>query len=148
MLLTRALVIHYAMTCGHVDQGVAERMAAVAFGESGFETTAVNHNKNGTNDVGLYQINTTNFAEHGLTWQTAMDPCSASQAAATWFKVLSTYNTGNERQGFFNGYVQTIVAKEHVLRNGVTPRLLDMHTAARPPPTTSLTLDDQYSNPQ
>lgn len=135
MLLTHALVVGYAMACGHVQRDVAERMAALALQESGFETTAIHHNRNGTDDLGLYQTNSIHLARLGQTRQSIMDPCESSRAAASWFKFLSNYNTGNDRDGIMNGYVQGVVSKEHVL-NG---RLLDIKAAARPPPITSAT---------
>jgi len=114
MLLTQAMVIHYAMTCGHVDRGVAEMMAATAWKESRFETTAISQpNRDGTRDYGPYQINGKNLANLGLTEKTVLDPCEASRAAATWFKILSVYNTGNERSGILNGYAGDTYAHRH-----------------------------------
>lgn len=141
MLLTKAMVIHYALTCGHVDRGVADAMAGLAQTESGFETSLISKpNHDGSRDFGLYQINSKNLAKLGLTHETAMDPCEASRAAATWFSIFSVYNTGNARDGFLNGYVRRVVANEH-------GRPLDTVRAARPPPTT-ITLNDQYLSPR
>lgn len=139
MLLTRALVIHYALTCGHVDPGVADAMAGIALGESGFETSLVSKpNHDGSRDFGLYQINEKNLAKLGLTRSSVMDPCEASRAAAAWYCVFSVYNTGNCRDGFLNGYVRRAVANEH-------DRELDTKRAARPPP--AFTLADQFLSP-
>ncbi|HEY4152173.1 MAG TPA: transglycosylase SLT domain-containing protein [Pseudolysinimonas sp.] len=114
MLLTKAMVIHYAITCGHVDPDVAAMMAITAWKESRFETTAISPpNRDGTRDFGPYQINAKNLAPLGLTEQTALDPCEASRAAATWFKVLSVYNTGTERAGILNGYAGDTYAHRH-----------------------------------
>ena len=137
MLLTRALVIHYALTCGHVDRGVADAMAGLAMTESGFETSIISKpNRDGSRDFGLYQINEKNLAKLGLTNQSVMDPCEASRAAATWFSIFSVYNTGNSRDGFLNGYVQRVVANRHGR---------DMAGIARAPPAT--TLADQFLSP-
>lgn len=38
--------------------------------ESGFRTDAVNHNANGTYDLGIFQINDV----HGMSWAARMDP--------------------------------------------------------------------------
>jgi transglycosylase-like protein with SLT domain len=142
VLLTRAIVIHYALTCGHVDPGVADAMAGLAMTESGFETSIISKpNRDGSRDFGLYQINEKNFAKLGLTRQTVLDPCEASRAAATWFSIFSTYNTGNARDGFLNGYVKRVISNEH----GRSP---DIIRSARPPPVTTLTLNDQYLSPR
>jgi hypothetical protein len=114
VLLTRALVIHYAMTCGHVDPDIAAMMAVTAWKESRFETTTISPpNRDGTRDFGPYQINSKNLRPLGLTERTALDPCEASRAAATWFKILSVYNTGNERTGILNGYAGDTYAQRH-----------------------------------
>jgi len=138
VLLTRALVIHYALTCGHVDLGVADAMAGIALTESGFDTAAISKpNRDGLRDYGLYQIHPTNFAKLGLTYQSVMDPCEASRAAATWFSIFSVYNTGNGRDGFLNGYVRRVDANQHGR---------DMAVMARAPPVT--TLADQFLSPR
>ena len=139
MLLTKAAVISYAISCGHVDPGVANAMAGIAFTESGFNTTVISKpNRNGTRDFGLYQINESNLTKLGLTYQTVLDPCEASRAAATWFCIFSKYNTGNCHDGFFNGYVQRVIANEH-------ERSLDIVPTARPPPIMSdITLASQF----
>jgi hypothetical protein len=127
LLLTRALVIHYALTCGHVDAGVADAMAGIAKTESGFDTSIVSKpNRDGSRDFGLYQINEKNLAKLGLTYQSVMDPCEASRAAATWYCIPSIYNTGNCHDGFTNGYVRRVVANEH-------DRSLDTRKPARAP---------------
>jgi hypothetical protein len=133
------LVIHYALTCGHVDPGVADAMAGIALTEGGgvFNTAAVSKpNRDGTRDFGLYQINEKNLAKLGLTHQTVMDPCEASRAAATWFSIFSVYNTGNGRDGFLNGYVRRVDANQHGR---------DLAAVVRAPPTT--TLADQFLSP-
>jgi len=48
--------------------------------ESGGRADAVNHNKNGTTDIGAMQINSANFARFGLTPETAKDPCRSVEA--------------------------------------------------------------------
>jgi type IV secretion system protein VirB1 len=77
-------------------------------------------------DVGLMQINCSNFRRAGLTVSTALDPCQslavgaailaadygggvshASQQAALRI-ALSRYNTGDAGRGFANGYVRRI----------------------------------------
>lgn len=138
MLLSKAAVISFALSCGHVDHGVADAMADIALGESGYNTTAISKpNRDGSVDLGLYQINSKNLAKLGLTYQSVMDPCEASRAAATWFCVFSIYNTGNCHDGFINGYVQRIVANHH-------RQSLDVPAIARPPPASTITLATQF----
>jgi hypothetical protein len=42
----------------------------IAKAESGYRTDAVNHNSNGTYDLGIFQLNDV----HGWSWATRMDP--------------------------------------------------------------------------
>lgn len=138
MLLTKAAVIGYAITCGHVRPDVAEMMSVTAWKESKFNASAISApNHDGLRDFGLYQIHASNLAALGLTERTALDPCEASRAAATWFKLLSVYNTGNERSGILNGYSGDTYAKRHDQ---------DGMRAARAPPVT--TLADQFLSPR
>ena len=77
--------------------------------------------------VGLVQINKANFARHGLTVETAFEPCSnlramqailgecfgsASARAAPQValrRAFSCYYSGNFQTGFQHGYVQKVV---------------------------------------
>jgi hypothetical protein len=139
LLLTKAMVIHYAIACGHVDPDVAAMMAITAWKESHFETNAISRpNRDGSVDKGLYQLNPVNYGPLRVTGQTVMDPCEASRAAATWFKILSKYNTGNERDGILNGYAGDTYAHRHD-GEPVARR------PARAPPT--MTLADQFLSP-
>jgi hypothetical protein len=76
--LQAALVI--ALKC--VPPAVAPVMVAIAQHESGLDPAVVHHNAKGTDDVGIAQVNTSNFAWTGLTWQTALDPCANFRTGA------------------------------------------------------------------
>lgn len=78
--------------------------------------------------VGLAQINKTNFARHGLSIETAFDPCSNLRAMQSILgecfgrasaraepqvalrRAFSCYYSGNFQTGFQHGYVQKVVA--------------------------------------
>ena len=124
-------------------------LASVAATESGFETLSVHDNTTGSSatmdgpeqgaaavkrlidrghslDVGLMQINSTNFAALGLDATSAFDPCASIAAAAKLLSqayvggptheaqqaalrgALSTYNTGDAERGIRNGYVRRV----------------------------------------
>lgn len=78
--------------------------------------------------VGLAQINRANFARHGLSIETAFDPCSNLRAMQSILgecfvrasvrvepqvalrRAFSCYYSGNFQTGFQHGYVQKVVA--------------------------------------
>ncbi|MDQ6681120.1 MAG: lytic transglycosylase domain-containing protein [Pseudomonadota bacterium] len=78
--------------------------------------------------VGLAQINKSNFARHGLTVQTAFEPCgnlramqailgdcfgrasARAQPQVALRRAFSCYYSGNFQTGFQHGYVQKVVA--------------------------------------
>ena len=78
--------------------------------------------------VGLAQINKVNFARHGLSIETAFDPCSNLRAMQSILgecfgrfsvraepqialrRAFSCYYSGNFQTGFQHGYVQKVVA--------------------------------------
>lgn len=63
--------------------GVDAQMAlAVARCESGFKTDAINTNKDGTRDIGLWQINDV----HGLSWEFKTDPVKSTRWAMPQLK--------------------------------------------------------------
>lgn len=117
--------------------------------ESGFQPLAINDNTTGTRgvpatsdiaiqiatkliegghsvDVGIMQINSSNFVRLGLTLEAAFDPCRSIAAAAVILAgdyaggethqqqqsalrvALSKYNTGDAQRGFANGYVHQV----------------------------------------
>ncbi len=100
--------------------------------------------ENGYNiDVGLGQVNSSNFQKIGLSVEDAFDPCKNLQASAAIFHgnyqearrqyqgddalkaALSAYNTGTFDKGLTNGYVQKVMAnmefKEGTAESEVVP---------------------------
>jgi soluble lytic murein transglycosylase-like protein len=49
---------------------------AISKSESSFDPSAINHNSNGTVDVGLMQINSIWAGQLGLVWDSLNDPCT------------------------------------------------------------------------
>lgn len=66
---------------GCVPPALAPVMVGIAQHESGLDPLAVRRNPNGTVDVGIAQVNSSNFGWLGLTAQTALDPCRNMAAA-------------------------------------------------------------------
>jgi len=60
-------------------------------------------------DSGLMQINSANLDRLDLSIDAAFDPCHSIEAGAKILSLISTYNTGNDRGGFKNGYVRKVV---------------------------------------
>jgi Transglycosylase SLT domain len=109
-------------------------LVGIARHESGLDTAAVHVNASGSRDVGLLQINSTNFAWLGLTAETALDPCVSMRAGAAVIQAYSRYNTCSPTRGI--GYAQAVTASVSAVR-GVPP--------ATPPPAPTLHLHDQIS---
>lgn len=97
--------------------------------ESSMRPDVVNHNANGSIDVGMAQINSIHFPElsqWGITPQKLLDPCVATHVAAwhlkrglmkhgdTWFGVAAYHSVTPEH----NARYQTLVRKE-LMRMGV-----------------------------
>lgn len=94
-------------------------------------------------DVGLMQINSSNFPMLGLTPDLAFDPCISLSAAAQLIerhyaggktaaaeqlalrRAISAYNTGDLTRGFTNGYVR----KVELAARQIVPALLEAPTA-------------------
>ena len=55
---------------------------SIAKSESAFDPYAINHNNNGTVDVGLMQINSIWADPLGKTWKSINDPCTNVMAGA------------------------------------------------------------------
>jgi len=55
---------------------------AISKSESAFDPSAINHNNNGTVDVGLMQINSIWADQLGKTWNSLNDPCTNVMAGA------------------------------------------------------------------
>jgi type IV secretion system protein VirB1 len=70
-------------------------------------------------DIGLTQINASNFGWLGLTVETALDPCRDIAAGASVLTAYSRYNTGNPSTGVANGYALKVSAAVGVARASV-----------------------------
>lgn len=78
--LTIAAMLSLAQACGtNVAPGT---LLSIAWAESHWNATAENHNRNGTTDLGISQINSANWNRMGLTRENATDPCLSLQASA------------------------------------------------------------------
>lgn len=100
-------------------------------------------------DLGLGQINSSNFGWLGLTVSTALDPCRNLAAAARVLETnygtarrstsdpqaalrvaLSMYNTGSPTRGFRNGYVTKVAGSAR----HVVPAISEPAALTSPPP--------------
>lgn len=154
MILPLALVVQLARTCA--SAAAPGTLAAVAATESGFDPLAIGDNTTGTAwrpgsreeavalarsligdghavDLGLMQIDASNFAPLHLSLSEAFDPCASLSAGARVLatnytrasaagtptdsseqaalrRALSRYNTGSPTRGFRNGYVARVLA--------------------------------------
>jgi len=99
--------------------------------ESGMRAHVVNHNANGTMDVGMAQINSIHFpelAQWGITPDRLLDPCVATHVAAwhlkrsllrhgnTWFGVAAYHSTTPEHNLRYQELVRREMARTGSLR--------------------------------
>ena len=93
----------------NIDGGI---LISIAKQESGLNPKAINHNKNGSRDVGLMQINSKWFdylKKKGISETDLYDPCTSIKVAGlvleenfklygrTW-KAIGAYNTGTGKK--------------------------------------------------
>jgi soluble lytic murein transglycosylase-like protein len=104
-VLTPAAAMALALQC--VPPSVAPVMVAIAEHESGLNPVAIHRNANGTVDIGLAQVSSSNFAWLGLTLQAALDPCRNLAAGAR--VLLAKYN-GNPPDSLKATYTSGIMA--------------------------------------
>ena len=71
---------------------------AIAKAESNFDSSATNHNTNGSRDVGLMQINSLWEKELGAAWDCLDDPCHSVMVGA-WILSRCLREFGNTWQG-------------------------------------------------
>ena len=70
-------------------------------------------------DIGLTQINASNFGWLGLTVETALDPCRNIAAGASVLTAYRRYNTGSPSAGIANGYASKVSAAVNAARASV-----------------------------
>lgn len=93
--LPLATVLALAASCQSVV--APSTIAGIAQHESDLDPRAVNHNADGSTDLGLMQVNSKNLAWLGLT--NPFDPCQSIAAAARLLANFSRYNTGSPTAG-------------------------------------------------
>jgi len=92
---------------------------AIAIVESGLNPKAVNKNKNGTKDYGMFQINEDNLKRLGFSREIALDPCKSAYIAGYLLKVcvgrfglswqaIDCYNKGYKAKGYTK-YVRKVL---------------------------------------
>jgi type IV secretion system protein VirB1 len=134
--LTPAAFVALLATCA--PDAPANYLTAIAKTESSFHQFAVHDNtaqhsefpetrraavamvkerlsKGHSVDVGLLQVNNANWPSLGLTAETALDPCHNVAAGWRVLASFSRYNTGGEKRGFANGYVQKVISNLHAI---------------------------------
>ncbi len=109
-VLTAAAVLALANAC--VGPSLAPIMTGIAQHESGLDPAAINHNPNGTVDVGLAQVNSSNFGWLGLTMADALDPCLNLKAGA---RVLLVRYNGNPPDAGKVAYASAVTARIRAL---------------------------------
>jgi hypothetical protein len=119
-VMTPAAALAIALTCPTLPPSLAPIMVGIAQHESGLNTTAINRNTNGTDDVGLTQVNTANFnwlaramtaEQHRLvivSLATIVDPCLNLSAGA---HVLFAKYNGNPPDAVKAAYAAGVIAK-------------------------------------
>jgi hypothetical protein len=104
--LTLAAALSIANAC--VGPALAPVMVGIAQHESNLNPIAQHLNLNGSWDIGIAQVNTSNFGWTGLTMATALDPCANFQAGA---KVLFAKYNGSPPDGVKAAYAADVIAK-------------------------------------
>lgn len=106
-------------------------LRAILLVESGMRADAVHHNRNGTVDVGMAQINSIHFtelAQWDITPEKLLDPCVATHVAAwhlkrsllrhgnTWFGVAAYHSVTPEHNQRYQRLVQEALARAGAAR--------------------------------
>ena len=113
MIMTEAAVMALALTC--LPPSLAPIAVGIAKHENPrLDTTALNHNVNGTVDYGLGQINTVNLGWLGLTPQTVLDPCLNLKAA---IRVMFARYNGNPPPAVKASYSAGLLARVGAVDN-------------------------------
>lgn len=97
---------------------------AIAKAESSFNPAAINHNRNGTFDIGLMQVNSLWAVQLGPTWDYLRDPCTNVMAGAwilsqcvrdysyTWQAVGCYHSRTPSRRDEYAARIAAILEKE------------------------------------
>lgn len=125
--MTLEALLAIALTCPTLPPSMAPIMAGIALHESAGNPNAVHQNTNGTVDIGLAQVNSSNFGWLGLTAQTALDPCTNLAAGA---RVLFARYNGNPPDAIKAVYAARVMAQ----LSHLPPTVLAESTPAAEPP--------------
>lgn len=93
----RQAVYYYASLYG-IPLDIAIRLA---YQESRWDENAINHNRNGTTDRGLYQLNDAYFATHPATKSIKVALYHLAwcyKKGGNWYKALLIWNAGHSRR--------------------------------------------------
>ena len=136
-MLTEAIVLMLAVKCQCIDPALCANgqplvpvtlIRDIAWKESRFDPLAVNHNKNGTVDKGLMQINSSNNEWLHLT--DPFDPCQSVHAAATYLAAVSKFNRGLASVTFASAYVADVVGTKPPDRKALPGKSLSSQFAS------------------
>ena len=100
-----------------VPPSLAPVMVGIAQHESGLDPVAIHRNANGTLDVGIAQINSSNFGWLGLTLETALDPCRNIAAGA---RVLFAKYNGTPPDTIKAAYANGVLTSINSLDSGTS----------------------------
>jgi hypothetical protein len=119
-----------------VTASLAPIMVGIAAHESGLDPMAIHRNANGTLDVGIAQINTSNFGWLHLTMETALDPCQNLAAGA---RVLFAKYNGNPpdvvKAAYAAGVTHQIAAADRLVAGSTgKPAAPTIAAVSTPPP--------------
>jgi hypothetical protein len=140
-VLTPATVLAVARLC--LPPLLAPIAAGIAQWENPrLDTTATNHNPNGTIDYGLGQINSSNLAWLHLTPQTVLDPCTNLRASMA---VLFVRYNGNGSPEAKARYAAGILARISAV--GAT-EVASLPATTRPTPQEPVVINDEPAGPE
>lgn len=113
MPLTVDAAIALALSCG-IPQPLAPVIVGIAQHESGLNPNAINHNSNGTQDVGLAQVNTVNFGWLGIhSIAEALDPCVSLTGG---LRVLFARYNGSPPPEVAKAYAESVWARVKAIK--------------------------------
>jgi len=127
-----------------------ELLYAIARTESGLDPQAIGHNRNGSRDIGLMQINSAwlpRLSNHGIAERDLFDPCTSIHVGAwilagnvqrlgyTW-EAVGAYNAANP--ALRRAYVERVYRHIAASSTGPKPQPVPRSVPRSVPPTRSL----------
>lgn len=109
-------------------------MIGIALHENhALDTQAVNHNSNGTDDIGVAQVNTSNFGWTGLTRVTAKDPClNIAAAMKVWFARYNGNPPDYLKARYATGAIKAVESVGQSVTIPTTPAVHPLDILSRP----------------